>query len=266
MANPLEHWRRFLARPNDDRLKTLGVAVLVAFVSAVVVSVTSVSLKPLQDAHLEAERQARMERMLDTLPGLRDLMLEAGVDALETRIVDLTDGSFAEDVDPASYDMARAAEDPETSIELPPGADIAGLKRRANYAPVYLLEREGALMLIVLPVQGVGYQSTIRAMLALEADLTTIAALAIIEQGETPGLGARIEEPEWQALWPGKQIADADGTIMISVVRGAATEPYEVDGISGATRTGNGITNMLRFWLGDYGYGPFLTRLKAEGL
>ncbi len=66
-------------------------------------------------------------------------------------------------------------------------------------------------MLLVLPMHGVGYQSTITAMLALEADLTTIAALAIIGQGETPGLGARIEDPDWPALWPGKQIADADG-------------------------------------------------------
>lgn len=266
MASPLTLWRRFLARPNDDRVKTLGVAVLVALISAIVVSATSVTLKPLQDAHLAAERQARMDRMLDTLPGLRDLMVEVGVDGLETRIVDLDTGTFNESIDPANYDMAKAAENPETSVALLPETDIAGLKRRANYAPVYLLERNGKLLLIVLPVQGAGYQSTIRAMLALEADLTTIAALTIVEQGDTPGLGARIEDPEWQALWPGKTIADADGAIKISVVRGKAAEPYEVDGISGATRTGNGVTNMLQFWLGQNGFGPFLDRLQAEGL
>ncbi len=266
MSSPLAHWRAFLARSNDDRVKTFGIAVLVALVSAIVVSVTSVSLQPLQNAHLEAERQARMEAMLDTLPGLRDLMEEAGVDALETRIVSLSDGSFAPDIDPASYDMQAAAETPETSIALPPEADIAGLKRRANFAPVHLLERDGELMLIVLPVHGTGYQSTIHAMLALQADLDTVAALTITEQGETPGLGARIDEPAWQALWPGKEIADENGRIEIEVVRGEASGPHQIDGISGATRTGNGITDMLRFWLGDYGYGPFLDRLEQEGL
>lgn len=266
MASRFHPWRRFLARPNDDRVKTIGIAFLVALVSALVVSVTSVTLKPLQEAHLAAERQARMDKMLDTLPGLRNLMLEAGVDGLETRVVDLSDGSFAEGVDPASYDLVKAAEDPETSISLSPDADIAGLKRIAQYAPVYLLERDGKLLLIVLPVQGAGYQSTIRAMLALEADLVTIAALTIVEQGDTPGLGSRIEEPEWQALWPGKKISDADGNIAISVVRGEAREPYEVDGISGASKTGTGITNMLRFWLGDHGFGSFLDRLRAEGI
>ena len=52
----------------------------------------------------------------------------------------------------------------------------------------------------------------------------------------------------------------------IELVRGGASTPYEVDGISGATRTSNGITNILRFWLGDKGFGPFLARLRQEGL
>jgi Na+-transporting NADH:ubiquinone oxidoreductase subunit C len=54
--------------------------------------------------------------------------------------------------------------------------------------PVHLLERDDDLLLIVLPVQGRGYQSAIQAMLALEPDLNSIAALTITEQGETPGI------------------------------------------------------------------------------
>jgi Na+-transporting NADH:ubiquinone oxidoreductase subunit C len=49
-------------------------------------------------------------------------------------------------------------------------------------------------------------------------------------------------------------------------VRGTAASPYEVDAISGATVTSNGVANMLRYWLGDHGYGPFLARLAEEGL
>jgi Na+-transporting NADH:ubiquinone oxidoreductase subunit C len=266
MASPLSLWRSFLARPNDDTVKTLGVAFLLALGASLLVSTVSVNLKPLQDANLAAEKKARMAQMLDTLPGLRDLMEEAGVDALETRIVSLTDGSFAPDIDTATFDQKTAAEDPETSIALSAEADIAGIKRRSNFAPVFLMQRDGKVMLIVLPVHGLGYQSTIRATLALEADLNTIAALTILEQGDTPGFGARIEEPDWLALWPGKQIADEDGTLRISVVRGEATSEFEVDGISGATRTSNGISNMLQFWLGPDGFGPFLARLKQEEL
>lgn len=265
MADPPTIWRNFLGRPNDDRIKVFGVAILVALTSAIVVSTAAVTLKPMQEAHLEAERAARMAQMLDTLPGMRDVMEEAGVDTLETRIVHLATGSFVTDMDPASFDAQAAANDPEQSTTIPPDADIAGLRRRANHAPVYLLERDGNLLLTVLSVYGSGYQSPIRAILALEPDLNTIAALTITEQGETPGIGARVEDPAWQALWPGTQIADATGRIAVSVVRGTATEPYEVDGISGATVTGNGVANMLRYWLGDHGYGPFLDRLAAEG-
>ena len=67
-------------------------------------------------------------------------------------------------------------------------------------------------------------------------------------------------------MWAGKQTADETGRVLIEVVRGVASGPFEVDGITGATRTGNGVTGMLRFWLGDWGYGPFLDRLAAEGL
>jgi Na+-transporting NADH:ubiquinone oxidoreductase subunit C len=266
MADPFAPIRGFFARSNDDRIKIIGMAVLVALISAMAVSLTAVTLKPYQEANRAAERQARLDKMLDTLPGMRDLMLESGVDTLETRLVDLDDGEFVIGGDGDAFDLGAALQDPEASIPLAPEIDIAGIKRRANQSPVYLLQKDGELMLIVLPVYGAGYQSTIRAALAIEADLTTIAALAIVEQGDTPGFGARIEEPEWLAQWPGKKIADETGSIRIELVRGGASTPYEVDGISGATKTSNGITNLLRFWLGENGFGPFLKRLEREGL
>ena len=95
MYSPIEIWRGFLARPNTDRIKIFGVAVLVALASSVFVSVPSVVLKPIQDAHLAAERAERMEKMLDALPGLRDLMRELGVDGLETRLVALASGGVS---------------------------------------------------------------------------------------------------------------------------------------------------------------------------
>lgn len=207
-----------------------------------------------------------MVEMLNTLPGLRDLMEEMKVDALETRLVDLETGRFVENPSSADFDLSAAEADPEQSIEIPPELDTARLGRRSSLAPVHLLARDGAVQLIVLPVSGKGYQSTIRAWLTLQADLKTIAALKIIEQGETPGLGARIETPEWQSLWAGKELVDDSGAIVIEIVRGAASGPHQVDAISGATVTSNGVANMLRYWIGDHGYGPMLDRLAEEGV
>lgn len=259
---PLSLWRRLLELPNTSPTKTLVMAIIVSLVCAVTVSVTAVTLKPLQDANQLAERQARMEQMLATLPGLGDLIAEAGGDALDAYLVDLATGSLV-DGDALAFDQLAAADDPETSTALSAEADIAGLGQRENTAPVYVLRDGDDLSLVVLPVRGQGYQSLLQGYLALNGNLETIAALTFYEQGETPGLGSRIQEPAWEALWPGTEYAGPDGEIRVEVVRGKADEPWEVDGITGATRTSNGVSNLVRFWLGPDGYGPFLTRLAS---
>lgn len=263
--NPVSWWLKLLALPNESRTKTLVVAFLVSGICALVVSSAAVILEPMQEANRAAERQARLDAMMAAMPGMEQILAEADADTLNSLVVDLKNIEMT-DIDPSDFDMRAAAEDPETSTIIPPEADIAGLGRRADYAPVHILRSGDELRLIILPISASGYQSTIYANLALEADLNTVAGLSIVEQGETPGLGARIEEPAWQALWPGKKLADKNGDITLSVVRGRATNEFEVDGITGATRTGNAVTEAVHFWLGEYGYGPFLDKLRAGAL
>lgn len=261
--NPFNLWRRFLALPNESRAKTFGVALLVALVSAGAVTVTAVALRPIQQENTDRQRQERLASILAAVPDLARIVGEAGADALETRLVDLTTGAFVDVEVPPDFDARSAAADPLRSVALPPDADIAGIRRRANEVAVHLLTRDDQLVLLVLPVYGSGYQSTISAYLALVGDLVTVAALSVYDQGETPGVGARIEEAAWQGLWPGTRIADETGAVRIAVVRDGATGPYEIDGITGATRTSAGVSNMVRFWLGDWGYGPLLANLRS---
>lgn len=155
-------------------------------------------------------------------------------------------------------------QNPGTWIELEPDRDLAGLGKRETVAEVYELQRNWRVELVVLPVRGAGYQSILKGYLALYQDLDTIAALSFHEQNETPGMGAKIADKSWQALWVGKRVMDKDDAIRIRAVRGEGVGVHEVDGISGATRTITGINNLLRFWLGPDGYGPYLARLKSE--
>lgn len=261
--SPVHLWRRFLALPNDSRLKTLGMAFLVALVSATAVSVTSVALKPRQLAHLEAAREANLTAMIATLPGLAAILRETGAETLDAVIVDLASGRIAEGIDPLGYDFLAAQSDAAQTVALTPEQDIAGIGRRPNHAPAYLLRGSDGLALVVLPVYGTGYQSTIRAYLALSADLNTVAGLSIYEQGETPGLGSRITDPAWQALWSDRQAVSETGEIVITVVRSGATGANEVDGVSGATRSSTGVARLVRFWLGPDGFGPFLALLRS---
>jgi len=241
-ANPLRWWRDFLALPNERPAKTVGVALLVALVCSLLVSVTAVLLEPIRNLNRLEDRASRMLGMLEFLGGRTP----------EARAVDLATGAYAD-------------RDPGTRTALPADADVAGLGSREDVAAVFeVRDDQGRLELVVLPVRGAGYQSTLEGYLALEADLNTVAALTFYSQNETPGVGARIEEDTWQSLWRGKKVADEDGAILIAVVKGGASGVHEVDGISGATKTGDGVTRLLRFWLGPDGYGPYLERLGEE--
>lgn len=263
--NPFSLWRKLLALPNDSREKTIAVAFIVSLVCAVAVSSTSILLAPIQDANRSAERQVRLATMIASMPGMEDLFAGSGADGLDIVVVNLDTG-LAADIDPDTFDVRAAAADPETSSPIPPQADIAGLGRRPDHAPLYLLRDGDELKLVILPISAVGYQSTIHAYLALEGDLNTVAGLSVTEQAETPGLGSRIEEPAWQALWPGRKLADDSGVVVLTVVRGAASSEYEVDGITGASRSASAVGNAVRFWTGPYGFRSALNNLANGAL
>jgi Na+-transporting NADH:ubiquinone oxidoreductase subunit C len=187
-------------------------------------------------------------------------------------VIDLTSGKVAAEVDPESYDQRKATKDPAMSAPVPADQDVASLKRRARYAPVYLVQSERRVEQVILPISGLGLWSTLHGFVALDAgDLTTIKGLVFYEHAETPGLGGEVDNPAWKALWKGKQAFDETGRVRIEVIKGQVDPArpdarYQVDGLSGATLTSRGVEYMLHFWLGANGFGPFLARVKAEGV
>lgn len=253
----------------DSAIRSLAVALTVAFICGLLVSVVAVLLRPIHKANIEAERIAQLELVLGALS---DIGRVQTIENLEARIVVLASGDFDDNLDPTTFDADKAAARPGTSVAIPADLDLAGLKRRALYAPVYLVRGTNQqIELIILPVSGRGYQSTLRAWLVMDGDTQTVRALKFYQQGETPGVGARIAEPEWEAQWRDLPAFDDAGVLRIGVRMrsgGAYSDDaeYQVDGISGATRTTQGVDGMLRFWLGEFGFANFLRRLREEQL
>ena len=251
-------------KSRDGIANTLMVAIGVSLVCSILVSSAAVVLRPIQDRNEVLFRQ----RIVLQVAGL----YEPGVDvadrfaAIEARLVNLETGEFVEDADVESYDPRAAANDPGQSVVVPDDADIAGLKRREQLAPVYLIRDGDRLDQIILPVYGKGLWSTMYGYLSLEADGNTVRGLRFYEHAETPGLGDQIDRPSWRDLWPGKRISDDQGVMRIEVVRGIPPSPndFQVDGLSGATLTGRGVSNLVRYWTGDHGFGPFLKKLSAR--
>ena len=258
--NPIHAWKRLLALPNDSRAKTVAVAFLTAAVCAVFVSGATVILRPIQAANRAAEVQLRLESLLSAIPGMADLLAASDAASLSTVVIDLDRGQAAGAVTPESLETTLL--DTASWTPLSPEQDLAGIGSRPDFAQVYILRDEGRVALMVLPIAGAGYNGPIEAMIALEGDMQTIAGITITDQSETPGLGARITEPAWQADFAGTRYQDPSGEMRFAVARGPAGGPYEVDGITGATRTGNAMTRMIRFWLGPMGYGPLIDAVQ----
>ncbi|PIE39149.1 MAG: Na(+)-translocating NADH-quinone reductase subunit C [Gammaproteobacteria bacterium] len=251
---------------NDSIGKTFLVAFALCVVCSVVVSTAAVVLKP------EQERNKTLDLKRNILAAAGMLQEEVPVDQqfakVDTRVVDLRTGKFTSEVSPESYDQRKAAKDPAQSKAVPAEEDIAKVIRREDYAKVYLVKDEaGNVERIILPVHGYGLWSTLYGFLALESDANTVIGLGFYEHGETPGLGGEVDNPRWKAQWQGKKVYREDkvalGLIKGIVDRNAPNAAYQIDGLSGATLTSNGVTNLVHFWLGSEGFGPFIKNFKA---
>ena len=67
--------------------------------------------------------------------------------------------------------------------------------------------------------------------------------------------------------WHGKHVYTEDGKAAIEIVKGKVTArtTYQVDALTGATMTGEGVTNMLRYWFGSNGFKPYLDKIRNKG-
>lgn len=99
---------------------------------------------------------------------------------------------------------------------------------------------------MVIPVTGSGLWGPIWGYVALEKDMNTVAGIIMAHKGETPGLGAEIATPKYQANFVGKTIFEGDQFVSVTLRKGGAKDPaHEVDAISGGTKTSDGVTAML---------------------
>ena len=250
---------------NDSISKTFGVALALCIVCAVVVSSAAVILRPTQEVNKLLDLKTNILASAGLLQ--EGVSIETQFEQISTRVVDLQTGEFTDAVDAATYDQRKASKDPALSIALDPKQDPAKIKRRANYATVYMVEGEQGIEKIILPIKGYGLWSTLYGFLALEADLETVAGIGFYEHTETPGLGGEVDNPRWKSSWVGKQ-AYNQGELTITVLKGKADlsragSESQIDGLAGATLTTRGVDNLVRYWLGDEGFRPLINSLKS---
>ena len=212
----------------DSISNTLIISISLSLVCSILVASAAVVLKPIQLKNAEEYRQ----RIILEVAGLMQ-----------------PDGDIAElfaTIQPAKVDIASGE-----SVEI------------------YLEKDGGAVRQIILPISGPGLWSTMRGYLAVAPDGNTIKGIRFFEHAETPGLGDQIDKEDWRALWVGRTIYDESNSPRIEVVRGFVLRDgsnpdaaHQIDGLSGATLTGNGVTKLVQHWMGPEGFGPYLETYK----
>ena len=257
---------------------TLLVSLVLCVVCSLLVSSAAVLLRPMQEANKKLDRQ-------------RNVLLAAGVDVdsmsseeivamfnddskVKRILVDLSTGdevdAEAAGIDLATYDSKKAAKNPELSQRVQAGeGPTFGISRREKYAYVYQILDGGKVEQYVLPIYGKGLWSTLYGYLSLKGDLSTVGGITFYEHKETPGLGGEVDNAGWKAKWVDKQVFDDAGNVDFQVIKGAvdansAAATHQVDGLSGATITSRGVSNMVQYWVGPDGFGKFLDKQRAQ--
>jgi Na+-transporting NADH:ubiquinone oxidoreductase subunit C len=234
----------------------MGFAIGVCVVISAALALTSASLKPIQDAAAEFDRQ-------------KNVMVAAGLAAADdARPRKELERLYKDRVEEVVVDTESGAVAPGKTV-----ADVAAMKSPADKRRFRVVAigkgADGRPESYVLPISGKGLWSTIYGYLALERDLVHVRGVTFYKHGETPGLGGECENPVWCAQWKGKAILDEQHKLAGVVVKKSKVDPsipaekaHKVDGLSGATITSNGITNFVRADL--TAFEKYLTALRQK--
>ena len=257
-------------KSNDSIGKTLLVVLVLCLVCSIVVAGSAVGLKSRQQAQRALDKQRNILAVAGLMqPGMdADAVAETFAARITPRLVNLATGELL-NKDPGKFNQAQALKDPQQSIALDASQDPAGIKRRSNLAEIYLVrDAQQQIEQMVLPIYGNGLWSMMYAFVALDVDGRTVKGITYYDQGETPGLGGEVENPNWRQQFIGKQVLDDNGMPALRVVKGGARagDLHAVDGLSGATLTSNGVQHSFDFWMGELGFGPFLKKVREGGL
>lgn len=246
-------------------------AAIICIVCGILVSSAAVSLKDQQKFNAELDKKKNVLQAAGLLAA-GESADAARVDELfanvESVAVDMREKTEDPDFDLTGYDQFKATQDPERSYPAP--ENISAIKRVPNHTQIYKVRDDsGALEQIVVPIEGLGLWGTLYGFLSVDADLRTVRGITFYQHKETPGLGGEVDNPRWKAKWPGRKVYGQDlESVRLQVIKGEAPPaeeaPYQVDGLSGATITARGVSNMIDFWLGDRGFGPYIQSLRQQ--
>lgn len=207
---------------------TIGFSIVMVVIVALLLAFASEGLKPMQNQNIEREK-------------MQNILKSVGIEVTRDEAKDAYDKYITEEI--VLNDKGEQIEGDAFKVDILKEYKSGGQK---NF-PIFIYESEGSKKYII-PLVGKGLWGPIWGYIALEEDKNTVAGASFDHKGETPGLGAEINQGWFQEPFVGKKIFDESGEYQsIRVIKGGAPEgdKHGVDAISGGTITSNGVTEML---------------------
>ena len=210
------------------------IVILVAFLLAFVFQ----ALKPMQDANVALDKKKQILNSLN----IRDLNNEEA--AAKYQEVVLAD----EIIDEQGNVLEKGKQGGENY-----GFKLNSADFKNGKLALFVCKVDGQTK-YVIPVYGMGLWGAINGYIAINADKSTVFGTYFDHESETAGLGAEIKDNRaWQNLFQGKKLFAQDpNKIALAVSKKVEDPATQVDGITGATLTSNGVTEMLQTCLGAY--------------
>lgn len=219
--------------------------VVVAFLLAFVFQV----LKPTQDINVQLDHQ---KQILFALNQDRNMTNEE-VHVLWHKLI------LADDIIDSSGKVISHGEQGGVNA----GFKLNSADAKAGKLALFRCKVNGQIK-YVIPIYGTGLWGPINGFIALNADKNTIFGVYFNHESETAGLGAEIKDNKsWQDKFHGKKLMDEkDNKISFAVLKKITNPATQVDAVTGATLTSNGVTNMFHSDKG--GLTPYIKFLKSK--
>ncbi len=210
-------------------------SVVMVVVIATLLSVAAYSLKPAQQANIKIEK-------------MQNILAAAQIQAEPSEAVDVFNSHVKEFCFIKSEDIKKYT---PTEAGQPDTFDLAIGKN--GFFPLFEVENNGESFFVV-PLEGNGLWGAIWGYISIaKADCNTVKGTVFDHASETAGLGAEITKQKFRDQFIGKQIFDGDQFVSVKVAKGSANGSiHGVDGISGSTKTCNGVTDMISNCLSGY--------------
>ena len=245
--------------------QTFRFVLLISIFSALLLSLTATSLKNKQDLNIEVDRKKNVLKCAGI--DVSKLKSEEIIKNYKNSIVEKVIAISGEVVD-ISYQDLTIEENKSTGQITYYNTNTDNLESsidKIKYLPLFEYSIDGIVDAYIIPISGKGLWSTLYGYFSLSKDLESVLGITFYKHGETPGLGGEIEKKWFQEQFKDKKIFDEKKSLVsITVVKGKASGKninYQVDGISGATITGNGVTNFLKADL--LRYLPFIKQKQS---